>query len=281
MESSTVRIIADRDNIITRYFINCVRNSPEKFTTFTGGLQYGYDPAMFATVVNSLAIVVGTIAGLLIGRRLGASFRTVVFTAIGISTLIIGLSMALQSQRILLLVISLVAGGLIGTALRLEDRIFQLGELIKAKVLKSSAAPGNATFAEGFLVSSVLFCVGALAILGSFQAGVEGNYQLLYTKSVMDGSMAILLTAAYGVGVGFSALSVFLYQGALTLLSGLLAPYMTPLMISEISGVGGAMVIMIGLNLLELRTIKTADFLPALVLMITFVALEPLIISLF
>ncbi len=235
---------------------------------------------MIATVVNSLAIIAGTIAGLIIGRRLGASFRTVVFTAIGVSTLIIGMSMALQSQRILLLVISLVVGGLVGTALRLEDRIFQLGELIKRRVLNTSSDPGHATFAEGFLVSSVLFCVGALAILGSFQAGVEGNYQLLYTKSVMDGAMAIMLTAAYGIGVGFSAFSVFLYQGGLTLLSGLLAPYMTPLMISEISGVGGAMVIMIGLNLLDLRKVKTADFLPALILIILFVTLESIVIPL-
>ena len=124
-------------------------------------------------------------------------------------------------------------------------------------------------------MSSVLFCVGALAIIGSFRAGVEHDYELLFTKSVMDGFMAILLTAAYGIGVGFSALSVLVYQGALTLLAGVLAPFVSDLMVSEISGVGGAMVVMIGLNLLELRTIKTADFLPGLVIVVLFVIADP------
>ena len=124
-------------------------------------------------------------------------------------------------------------------------------------------------------MSSVLFCVGALAIIGSFRAGVEHDYELLFTKSVMDGFMAILLTAAYGISVGFSALSVLVYQGALTLLAGVLAPFVSDLMVSEISGVGGAMVVMIGLNLLELRTIKTADFLPGLVIVVLFVIADP------
>lgn len=199
---------------------------------------------MFATVINALAIVAGTLVGLLFGRRLGQSFRTVVFTAIGVATIIIGVSMALQSQRMLLLVISLVVGGLAGTALQLEDRIFRLGEFIKRRVTRSAegASPESSrhhTFAQGFLVSSVLFCVGALAILGSFQAGLERDYQLLLTKSVMDGAMAVLLTAAYGIGVGFAALPVLVYQGTLTALAGLLAPLMTPAMIAEISGVGG------------------------------------------
>lgn len=232
---------------------------------------------MFATVINALAIVAGTLVGLLFGRRLGQSFRTVVFTAIGVATIIIGVSMALQSQRMLLLVISLVVGGLAGTALQLEDRIFRLGEFIKRRVTRSAegASPESSrhhTFAQGFLVSSVLFCVGALAILGSFQAGLERDYQLLLTKSVMDGAMAVLLTAAYGIGVGFAALPVLVYQGTLTALAGLLAPLMTPAMIAEISGVGGAMVVMIGLNLLELRTVKTADFLPALLIVAALVA---------
>jgi uncharacterized membrane protein YqgA involved in biofilm formation len=131
------------------------------------------------------------------------------------------------------------------------------------------------SFAQGFLVSSVLFCVGALAIIGSFQAGVEKNYELLLTKSVMDGFMAVLLTAAYGIGVGFSALPILVYQGALTLLAGVLSPFVSELMVSEISGVGGAMVVMIGLNLLELKTIKTADFLPGLVVVVGFVLADP------
>ena len=201
--------------------------------------------------------------------------------------LLIGISMALESQRFLYLVLALVIGGLLGTAWRIEDRVYQLGEWLKRRFQPRSAARAvpdsehdaatTHSFAQGFLVSSVLFCVGALAIIGSFQAGVEGDYEILFTKSVMDGFMAVLLTAAYGIGVGFSAVSVLLYQGALTLLAGLLAPLVSPLMVSEISGVGGAMVVMIGLNLLELRTIKTADFLPGLVIVVLFVLADPFI----
>jgi uncharacterized membrane protein YqgA involved in biofilm formation len=265
---------------------------------------------MIATVVNALAVIVGSLAGLLVGTRITETYRRVVFTAVGVVAVLIGISMSLESQRFLYLVLALVIGGLIGTALRIEDRIHSFGEWLKRRFapgarVASGARPASGarlssgvqaasgepaadrrenalepdagSFAQGFLVSSVLFCVGALAILGSFQAGVEGRYELLFTKSVMDGFMAILLTAAYGVGVAFSALSLLIYQGALTLAAGLIAPYVGSLMISEISGVGGAMVVMIGLNLLELRTIRTADFLPSLVVVVGLVLLDPVI----
>ena len=237
---------------------------------------------MIASIVNALAVVLGTTVGRIVGGRIGAHFRSVVFSGVGVVSLLIGISMALETQRFLYLVLSLVIGGLIGTALGIEDRVYQLGEWLKRRFQPRGAetAIGEDTlsshsFAQGFLVSSVLFCVGALAIIGSFRAGVEHDYELLFTKSVMDGFMAILLTAAYGIGVGFSALSVLVYQGALTLLAGVLAPFVSDLMVSEISGVGGAMVVMIGLNLLELRTIKTADFLPGLVIVVLFVLADP------
>ncbi|MFW5694742.1 MAG: DUF554 domain-containing protein [Alkalispirochaeta sp.] len=242
---------------------------------------------MIASIVNALAILLGTTIGSLVGGRIGTQFRAVVFSGVGVVALLIGISMALESQRFLYLVLSLVIGGLAGTAWRIEDRVYQLGEWLKRRFQPSSSPDavaaterevvGAHSFAQGFLVSSVLFCVGALAIIGSFRAGVEGDYEILFTKSVMDGFMAVLLTAAYGIGVGFSAGSVLVYQGALTMLAGLLAPMVSPLMVSEISGVGGAMVVMIGLNLLELRTIKTADFLPSLVIVVLFVIADPII----
>jgi uncharacterized protein len=232
---------------------------------------------MFATFVNAGTIILGTILGLLIGSRLSARYKQIVFTAVGAVALMIGISMALQSERTLYLALSLVLGGLVGTALGIEDAIYRFGEYLKNRFIpKNDSDPENAhPFAQGFLTASVLFCVGALAIIGSFEAGALGSYSLLLTKSVMDGFMAILLTAAYGIGVGFSALSILIYQGALTLLAGLLRPFVTPLMLSEISGVGGVMVVMIGLNLLDLRTIKTANFLPGLVIVVFLVLLDP------
>lgn len=227
---------------------------------------------MIASIINALTVIAGSLLGRALGTRVGDHYRGVVFSAVGVVSLLIGISMALETQRFLYLVLSLVLGGILGTALRLEDRVYQLGEMLRRRF---AAAPASHSFAQGFLVSSVLFCVGALTIIGAFQAGVEGDYELLLTKSVMDGFMAILLTTAYGIGVAFSAISILVYQGALTLAAGLLAPVVSPLMLSEISGVGGAMVVMIGINLLDLRTIKTADFLPGLVFVVLFVLADP------
>ncbi len=243
---------------------------------------------MIATIVNAAAIIVGTIVGRISGKTIGDRFRHTVFSGIGVVSLLIGISMAMETQRTLYLVLSLVLGGLIGASLRVEDRIYSFGEWLKHRFYKSNAGSAADTsgtgesaephsFAEGFLVASVLFCVGALAIIGAFRAGVQKEYGIIFTKSVMDGFMAILLTAAYGVGVGFSALSILIYQGGLTLLAGFLAPYVSPLMLSEISGVGGAMVVMIGINLLELRSIKTGDFLPGILLVVLFVLFDPYI----
>jgi len=274
---------------------------------------------MVATIVNALAVILGTLIGRVSGKRIGTQFRYTVFSGVGVASLLIGISMALQSQRILYMVLSLVIGGIIGAALRVEDRIYAFGEWLKARfhvkadggdeagtaagtsdaghdtaaagtpdavdtTVAASGTPVTAAgvdetprhgFAEGFLVASVLFCVGALSIIGSFQAGVDGNYTLIFTKSVMDGFMAILLTTAYGIGVGFSAIAIIVYQGGLTLLAGVLAPFVNALMLSEISGVGGAMVVMIGINLLDLRKIKTGDFLPALVIVIALTLVDP------
>lgn len=240
-------------------------------TTFAPRSQGEYNRRVIATFINAAAVVVGSLIGLLVGRGISERYRRVVFTAVGAVTLVIGMSMALSTQRFLYLALSLVIGGLVGTLLHIEDSIHALGERLRTRVGRGD----DAGFATGFLSASVLFCVGALAILGSFQAGVEERYTLLLTKSVMDGFMAILLTAAWGVGVAFSAISILVYQGALTLLAGLIAPWVSELMLGEISGVGGAMVIMIGLNLLDLREIKTADFLPALAVVVVLVLVDP------
>lgn len=241
---------------------------------------------MFPTFVNAATIVLGTLLGLLVGSRLSEQYKHVVFTAVGAVAFVIGVSMALDSERILYMALSLVLGGLIGTGLGIEDAIYRFGERLKrgftpagrreaGRGTAARSGEGTHSFAQGFLTASVLFCVGALSIVGSFEAGAQGSYGLLLTKAVMDGFMAVLLTSAYGVGVGFSALSIFVYQGTLTLLAGALRPVVTPLIISEVSAVGGVMVMMIGFNLLDMRRIKTANFLPALVIVVLLVLVDP------
>jgi uncharacterized membrane protein YqgA involved in biofilm formation len=195
--------------------------------------------------------------------------------------------MALKTEHVLYLALSLVGGGIIGAALHVEDAVLRFGALLRRigqrldpktrpAVLDGRPAPESETsFAQGFLEASVLFCVGSMAILGSIQAGTSGDYRLLLTKSVMDGFIAILLAAGLGAGVAASALSILAYQGLLTLLAGFLQPFISPLILGMISSVGGPMVMMIGINLLGLRKIPTANFLPALVLAVAFGLANP------
>jgi len=232
---------------------------------------------MIATVVNAVAIIIGTFVGLLFRKGFSDRAKESVYNATGVISLVIGFSMALSGTHILAMALSIIIGGLIGTALDVEGAIYRLGEFLRSRFAKSApeepakaegAAPAAGGFAYGFLNASVLFCVGAMALVGSFRAGTEGDYSLLLTKSVMDGFIAIIFAGAMGIGVGFSALSVLVYQGALTLLSVWIRPYVSQTMITELSAVGGALVVMIGINLLGLKKIRTGDFLPALLVMV-------------
>ncbi|MFP4363224.1 MAG: DUF554 domain-containing protein [Spirochaetia bacterium] len=231
---------------------------------------------MIATIVNCASILIGSAIGFVFKKSVHDEAKHVVFTSIGLMTFVIGFSMALNSSRILFLTLSLVLGGVLGHALHIEKGILKFGEFLKGIVAKEESE-STRLFAQGFLDASVLFCVGAMAIVGSFQAGAEGSYDLLFTKSVLDGFMAILFTAAMGLGVAFSAITVLIYQGVLTLLASYIRPYVSELLLTEISACGGVLIIMIGFNLLELRKIKTANFLPALIFMVLFIFLEPLL----
>ncbi len=230
---------------------------------------------MLAVFINVAAVVLGSAVGLLFGRKINDKLKTLVLTSAGLITLLIGLQMAWKGQRILYLLLSILIGGLIGYLLDIEGAILKFGEALKHLAPKSKDDSGG--FAQGFLAASVLFCVGAMSILGSFQAGAEGKMDIILIKSVMDGFMAIILTGALGIGVGFSALTILIYQGALTLAAVWVKPWVDlhPLVLSEMSGVGGLMVAMIALNLLELKKIPTGNFLPALIVVVLFVLIDP------
>jgi len=227
---------------------------------------------MLATFVNAAAIIVGSIIGLLLKRGLSKRYEQTIFVAAGIVSIVVGVQMAIKTTHILILAFALIFGGLVGTLLDIEGFVFRLGELLKRRFAKDEE---DGSFALGFLNASVLYCSGAMAIVGSFKAGTEGDYSILFTKSVLDGFLSLLFASAMGVGVAFSALSVFLYQGVLTLLSVWVKPYVSPLMLSELTGLGGALVIMIGINLLDLKKLKTGDFLPGLVFSVLLVLAVP------
>ena len=216
---------------------------------------------MLAVFVNMIAVLIGSLIGLVFKNKLSKRYENPVFVSAGIISLTIGIMMAITTKHILIFAISMMLGGLTGTFVKIEEKIEYFGEFLKRKfTLKDNS--GN--FALGFLTASILFCSGSMAIVGSFQA-------------VIDGFVAIFMSTVYGVGVSFSIISIFLYQGTLTILSSFLEPYVSETMLTEVSAVGGATVMMIGINLLKLAKIKTGDFLPALIYSILLVLLIPYI----
>jgi uncharacterized protein len=231
---------------------------------------------MIAAVVNALAVLAGSLIGLLLHAKIKDNFKAIVYVGAGITSLVIGIQMALSSSKIVYLALAMIVGGILGTWWKIEDGILALGDTLKRTFARRQE---GTDFAYGFLNSSVLFCVGAMAIIGSFKAGTEGNYDLIFTKSVLDGFMSIVFAAAMGIGVAFSALSVLVYQGILTLASVSLKPFVTDTLLKELTGVGGALVMLVGVNLMGLAKIKTANFLPAVLLIILLVAGEGFIVS--
>lgn len=249
---------------------------------------------MLAVFVNCGTVILGSIIGLLFAKKFTEELSKMIQTACGIVTLVLGFQMAFKYQNIVFLTLSLIIGGLAGYLLDIDGAILRFGAFLQKLVYKKNApaaAERNGTnaasnengsetklsgtasqnFAYAFLNASILFCVGAMSIVGSFKAGVEKDYSIIFTKSILDGFMAISFTASMGIGTAFSTIAIFVYQGALTLLSIWLQPFVSEEMIAELTGCGGAMIVMIGLNLIGLTKIKTADFLPALVLEILFV----------
>jgi hypothetical protein len=229
---------------------------------------------MIATFVNCATVIVGSLIGLILHRKINDSFKHVVYVGAGMISLILGIKMGLVTTRIVYMALALILGGILGEWWNVEGGILRFGDFLKKRFAKEES---EKDFAGGFLNASVIFCVGAMTLVGAFKAGAEGDYDLILTKSIMDGFMAIMLTAAMGIGVAFSAITILVYQGGITLLAGVLQPLVTELLMVELTAVGGVLVIMIGLNLLGLAKLKTANYIPALLITIGLIALEPLL----
>ena len=227
---------------------------------------------MFGTIINALAVIVGSLLGLILRKGIKERYQQIIFAASGVTSLVIGIQMALRTTHLLAFALALIIGGLVGTWINIEGAVMDFGEKLKRRFDRKSE---GSTFALGFLNASVLYCSGAMAIVGSFKAGTEGDYSILLTKSVLDGFMSIIFAGAMGPGVAFSAITVLVYQGLLTLVSVWVKPFVTDLMLAELTGIGGALVIMIGLGLLDIKKFKTGDFLPALVVTILLVLAFP------
>ena len=214
---------------------------------------------MVAVLVNVLAILIGGAIGLVFKKGFNEKILKIILQGIGLAVIIIGISSAIKTESLLLLVISLVLGGIIGGLLKIEDNLDKLGSSIEKKFSKG----GNGGFAEGFVMASLVYCVGAMAIVGSIEAGVSGSYETLYIKAILDGISAIVFTATLGYGVLFSGISVLIYQGSIVLLGVQLEPFLTDELINEISAVGGVLIMGIGISMLEIKKIHVGDLLPA------------------
>lgn len=266
---------------------------------------------MLAVFVNCAAIVAGSVIGLLFAKKIPQKITDAIQLACGLVSFVMGVQMAFKYQNVVYLALALIFGGIVGTALDIDGKILKVGRFLERVFLKKpeaaapavsrastdSSAPTDSAaqesaaefsagkpqknFAYAFLNASVLFCVGAMAIVGSFKAGIEGDYSIIFLKSVLDGFIAIGFAAAMGVGTAFSALAIFVYQGALTLLAIFIHQYVSDSLLAEITGSGGALIVLIGINLMGLKKIKTANYLPAVIFSALFVLCEPFVRGLF
>lgn len=236
---------------------------------------------MIAVIVNMCAVVLGSVLGILCRNKIKQSYIDIILSALALVTIVIGIVSATGSSDTLCLIVCMIAGTALGTLMKIDEGIDGAGDFIKNKLLRGKGGGGR--FTEGFVSASVLFCVGSMTIMGSFEAGINHNYDIIFAKSAMDFVTSMMFGAAMGLGVTFSAFFILLFQGGLTLLAGVVAPYLGENVIAEMSAVGGTILIGMGINMLELspKKIKSANMLPGIFLPIAYIPLYELIIKLF
>jgi uncharacterized protein len=224
---------------------------------------------LLGTLVNGLLIIIGTLIGRLL-NRIPESMKTTVMYAIGLSVIVLGLQMGLKSENFLIVIISLVMGAVFGELMQLEEKLNQLGLWLEKKIGSSKiGSNGKGSIAEGFVTATLIFVIGAMAIIGALDSGIRGDHDVLYTKGLIDGFTSIILTTTLGVGVIFSAIPVMLYQGLIALFATQINTFIPQVLmdqfIVEMTATGGVMIFAIGLNLTGLVKIKVANLLPAIV----------------
>ena len=224
---------------------------------------------MKGTIVNFAAIFIAGFLGLVVKGGIPQKVNTTIMNAVALAVVIIGLSGSLKVQNTLLMVISLSVGALLGEIIDIENHINLLANKIEIRF----TSLGNSNFSQGFIVSTLLFCVGSMAIVGSLNSGLSGDHELLYTKSVLDGISSFLLASTLGVGVIFSSLSVLIYQGIITLSASMISSLLSTTVISEVSAVGSILIMALGFNMLGITKIKVANILPSLLVPVLYLVL--------
>lgn len=240
------------------------------------------------TIINTIAILVGGFVGLFVKKGINQKVLDSVMRAIGVAVMFVGISGALtgllkiengtlNTSGTMLMIISLILGTFIGELLKIEDKLESIGEKLKSKV----KVKDGTNFVEGFVTTTLIFCVGAMAIVGSIQDGLTGDYTMLAAKSILDGIMALIIASTMGVGALFSAIPVAIYQGSITILAEFISPILSQELILNLSYIGSTLIFCIGVNQLFGKKIKTGNMLPALLIPVIYELFNKLILPLF
>ena len=268
------------------HFINVVLNEVknllfivETLTALARGASVAYAQGdiprinhMTGTFINVAAILIGGMIGLIFGARIPEKFKNTVIAGMGLFTTALGLQMFFKTENSLIVLGALIIGALLGEWIGIEDGLQSFGQMLEKRFSRDAETGSSSKFVRGFMVSSLLFCIGPIAILGSIQDGLTGDYKLLAVKSTLDGFAAIAFASTLGVGVMFSSLIILIYQGGVSLLANQLNAIVTDPMMAEMTATGGVILMGVAVsNLLELKKIRVGNFLPAL-------AIAPLIV---
>lgn len=225
---------------------------------------------MLGTVVNAIAIIIGGLIGTFIRNGLKEDYKKTLMNGVGLTVIIIGIMGAIKSENMILIIISIVLGSIIGEAIGIERKLDSMGNSLEEKL-----GQGNSNLSKGFVTASLVYCVGAMAIVGSLESGLLGNHDTLFAKSVLDGISSIIFASTLGIGVVFSSIPVFIYQGIIILLASSLRNLLTPDVILEMSAVGGILIMGIGINILEIKKIEVGNMSPSIFIPLIYSILAP------
>ncbi|MEJ6951953.1 DUF554 domain-containing protein [Natronospora cellulosivora (SeqCode)] len=218
---------------------------------------------MIGSIANFFAIVVGSFTGMLFKDHFPEEMQKIVMQGLGLAVILIGLQMALETQNVLIVIFSLVIGGIIGEIINIEGKLENLAIYIESKFNKK-----NDLFVKGFVQSSLVFCVGAMAIMGAIQDGLTNDPSILFNKSILDGFASVAFAASFGIGVMFSAVPVLIYQGSITLFASYIERFLSEAMIIEMTATGGLLILAIGLNIMGISKTKVGNLLPSILIAI-------------
>jgi len=226
---------------------------------------------MLGTIVNVIAIICGSLLGLLFRKGIPDNYKEIIMSGIGLSVILIGVKSALSSDQLLIVIFSVIIGAGIGEFLKIEAKLEALGSYFERRLASKSSDTGS--FARGFVTASLVFCVGSMAIVGALESGLTGNHQTLFAKSILDGVTSLIFASSLGIGVLFSGVAVFLYQGAITLTAVFMKNLLVAETISQMTSVGGLLILAIGLNLLGITKVRVGNLLPGIFLPLLYFAI--------